>query len=278
MVDCTPAHIASADKQRAENANAPPAGTALAIYTITPSCSFTNAGPPLAAGIARTRGTANQPVDLRIPRACEWGGVRNRKDRVSHNLTRQQVQGMMAAGEFSSAIKRPFQRHWTVHYERGGIDDRDGATFVSRLLKIVGQAARRAGGEMTALWVRENGDAKGAHVHILLHLPDGMSLHGRTRRWLRLAGLVPRARVSKVRTIGRKLNMATVNPALYTANTGRVRAYQFKGASEQAGSELFLARFGEGGRVIGKRCGWTQNIGQRARKNEPSIGASFETQ
>lgn len=183
-------------------------------------------------------------------------------------MTPKAVAGMIAAGEFSVAIKRPFQRHWTVHYERGGIEDRDGAAFVGRLLKLVGKAARRAGGEMTALWVRENGDGKGAHVHILLHLPDGMTLRGKTRRWLKLAGCAfpARARVSKVRTIGGSLSAAERNPVKYGINTGIVRAYQLKGISAEAGAAMFLPRVGEGGPIMGKRCGWTQNIGNVSRK------------
>lgn len=124
----------------------------------------------------RTRGVEQGPGRDDAVRAPTMsprgrGGARNRADRLSLNLTRQQVEGMVAAAAFSDAKGFRFQRHWTVHYERAGIADRDGAAFVRQLLKVAGQTARREGGEMTALWVRENGHGKGAHVHILLYLP-----------------------------------------------------------------------------------------------------------
>ena len=131
---------------------------------------------------------------------------------MSHNLSRQQVEGMIAAAQFAASANLNIQRHWTVHYERAGIADRHGAAFIGRLLKLVGKAARRAGGEMAAQWVRENGEGKGAHVHILLHLPAGMTLRGRTRHWIVTAGGTFRLRVSKVgRSAGAYHQPSTTN-------------------------------------------------------------------
>ena len=112
---------------------------------------------------------------------------------------------------------------------------------------------------------RENGDGKGGHVHILLHLPSGMTLRNRTRQWIKAAGGNPVRRVSRVRTIGRTLTNAKVGGVHYRANADAVLAYLVKAASEETGHALALPRSGEGGPIIGKRCGWTQNIGRAAR-------------
>ena len=172
---------------------------------------------------------------------------------------------MIEAANYAERIGLAFNRHWTVHYEMAGIAEPDGTAFVGRLLALVGKHVRRAGGKFAALWARENGDRKGGHVHILMHLPSGMTLQNLTRRWIKTAGGNPVRRVSKVRTIGGLLTNAKVGGAGYRSNADAVLAYLIKAASDETGRALALPRFGEGGPIIGKRAGWTQNIGAKAR-------------
>jgi len=51
----------------------------------------------------------------------------------------------------------------------------------------------------------------------------------------------------------------------YQVNADAVLAYLLKGADAATGAALDLPRWGEGGPIIGKRAGWTENIGQSAR-------------
>lgn len=115
------------------------------------------------------------------------------------------------------------------------------------------------GGSTAYLWVRENGDGKGSHVHILAHLPVGRRWHGaRARRWIeRITGKPYRAGVIRTRRIA-----GAVEPqgALYAANLGTVLAYALKGVEPDAAVELAIEHEA-GGRVIGKRCGRSRNIG-----------------
>jgi hypothetical protein len=154
-------------------------------------------------------------------------------------------------------------RHWTIHYERAGIAEIDGAKFVGHVLRLAKAQARRDGGDMAAIWVRENGEGKGGHVHILLHLPAGTYLRNRTRRWIVAAGGAFRARVSKVRTIGASLQSAGGGSEHYWANADAVLSYLLKYTDMEAGEALGLARFGEAGKVVGKRAGFTQNLSQK---------------
>ena len=87
-----------------------------------------------------------------------------------------------------------------------GIAPEDGARFVGKLIDLVSKQARREGGRLSAIWVRECASDKGEHVHILMHLPAGMSLRNRTRRWIVAAGGTYRAGVSKVTVIGGRLS------------------------------------------------------------------------
>ncbi len=228
-----------ADTQTAENRHARQTGTGLANYSYTPSCE----------------------------RHCGWGGARNRADRTSDGLTDGHVAGIIDAAAFALATGRTFQRHWIIHYGKAGIDERDGARFVSRVLALASKQARREGGALTALWVRERASVKGEHVHILLHLPAEMRLHGRTRRWIEAAGGTWQAGVSRVRIVGGALPKGFPQASeRHAMNAANVTRYFLKAANETTGERLGLTRAGRGGRIVGKRCGWTQNIGKAAQR------------
>ena len=86
--------------------------------------------------------------------------------------------------------------------------------------------------------------------------------------WRRGGGI--RARVSKVRRIGGRLSYAGIANDWqavehYRVNVSRVLSYLLKYTDAETGEVLELMRRGEAGLVVGKRCGWTQNIGKAAR-------------
>ncbi|MEQ1495160.1 MAG: hypothetical protein ABL912_05275 [Novosphingobium sp.] len=70
--------------------------------------------------------------------------------------------------------------------------------------------------------------------------------------------------------IGGRLGLEAGNPDLHAINLEAALAYFLKGAGREASSCFGLERLEPGGRVIGKRCGTSQNIGAKARKNETS--------
>jgi len=246
MAKSMPSRDAPCVVQTAEQPRSWETGTRLATIAYAPSCILDPAS-------RRPNGT--------------WGGARNRADRASVYLSRDAVMAMLEAAAFAESIGLAFNRHWTVHYQMAGIAERDGAAFIGRLLSLVRKHVRRRGGELAALWSRENGTGKGGHVHILLHTPAGVTLRNRTRTWIKAAGGRPMRRVTKVRTIGRTLTDGQSSGALHYANLEAVLAYLLKGASAETGHELGLPRYGEGGPIIGKRCGVTQNIGPTARRS-----------
>lgn len=235
----------------AENGATGQAGTGLAIIDTIPSCGL-------------------------IPAKRGWGGARNRADRVSSHLTLRQCQELIAAAGHAEKLGLRFNRHWTVHYERAGIASIDAPAFITRLLKLVREYCTRKKGKFTAVWVREDGEGKGGHVHILMHIPAACDLRGRCRYWVRLAGGTYRKKVSRVRSIGGRLEAATRGSEQYQHNLGKVLGYILKGASATVGQALALPRHGDSGLVVGKRCGWTQNIGksERCRKKEREYDAT----
>lgn len=195
-----------------------------------------------------------------------WGGARNSALRTSYYLTVGQCLGLLEAADHAEKIGLPFNRHWTVHYEKAGIAEAGATTFIRKLLKLAGDYARRHKARLAAIWSREGGKGKGGHVHILLHLPADLPLAGKTRRWVRLAGGECRRGVSVVRSIAGSLKAAEHGGAFYRQNVAIVRQYVLKGASQDAGEVIGLDCFGIGGLIVGKRCGWTENIGKTGRK------------
>lgn len=204
-----------------------------------------------------------------------WGGARVSALRASHYLTLAQCVGLLTATAHAEKIGLPFNRHWTIHYENAGIPEAGAARFIRSLLKLATDYARRNMGQLAAVWCRESGKGRGGHVHILLHLPAHLSLSGRTRRWVRLAGGKYRKGVSKVKSIARSLKAAGQGSPHYHRNAAIVLAYVMKGADLGAANALRLHRYGIGGLILGKRCGWTQNIGKasqiRMAKNQQPI-------
>lgn len=223
------------------------------------NCQSADAGTPLA-NIADNLSCSLGPV------SSGWGGARNRADRMSETLTKAQCGKLVAAARFSQTIGLPFNRHWTIHSEKAGIQPHDGQRFVGRVLKSAGTAARRHGGQLAAVWVRENGEGKGEHAHILMHMPRGMKLANRTRRWVVAAGGTYQPRVSRVRSIGGLLSSSELKDERYLLNADNVLAYLLKHGDESAMEALGLPLWGQRGLIMGKRCGCTQNIAFGAQR------------
>ena len=55
----------------------------------------------------------------------------------------------------------------------------------------------------------------------------------------------------------------------YRLNLAEVLDYVLKGAGDDAREKLSLRRREPGGVIVGKRCGTSQNIGEKARRRAP---------
>ena len=65
--------------------------------------------------------------------------------------------------------------------------------------------------------------------------------------------------------IGGRLGLEAGNPGLHAVNLEMALAYVLKGANPDAASQFGLELVKPGGRVVGKRCGSSQNISAKAR-------------
>ena len=228
---------------------------------------------PANPSVART-GTAlaisNLTIGVAALSACSTGrgGARNRADRESHALTAAQIGNLKAAERHAGAIGLPFTRMISIHWQAAGVPLAGMAKATGRFTDLMAKALARHGGTAW-LWVHENCGPKGGHCHLLAHVPAKhvKRLTGLQRGWLRRITLHSyRARVIYSRPIGKRLGVEASDPADYAINLAVVLAYVLKGASPEAASQFALVRLEPGGRVIGKRCGTSQNIGAKTRK------------
>lgn len=197
------------------------------------------------------------------------GGARNRADRVSDALTPAQIANLKAAARHAAQIGLPFTRMVSIHWEAAGVPLAGMAKATGRFLDLLTKALARHSSRTAWLWVHESGDRKGGHAHLLVHVPARLVpvVTGLQRGWLRRTTCGSyRARVIHSRPIGGRLGLETGNPELHAVNGAVALAYVLKGAAPDAASQFGLERLEPGGRIIGKRCGTSQNIGAKARK------------
>jgi hypothetical protein len=194
---------------------------------------------------------------------------RNRADRVSYFINKPQALNLLAAAQFASDIGKPLNRFTTIHWQQGGITKKpQDATL--RFLKLAGDWMRLRGESLTYIWVREGGAQKGEHVHILLHVPPhiGRAFGCRQRGWLGACGANFSKGVIYSRPIGRNLSHAFKGVCYgehYDDHLAEALGYVLKGADNETCQNLTLKRQEAGGRLTGKRCSTSQNIGLAAR-------------
>lgn len=250
------------------------------VFETSPVCGFGEVSiaplqPQSRANLPiRETGTAlainylTSGVAADLPCSTGRGGARNSADRESHALTAMQIGNLKAADAHARAIRLPFTRMVTIHWQAAGAPLAGMAKATGRFVDLLTRWLKRKGHRTAWLWVHENCGSKGGHCHLLAHVPPECikALTGQLRGWLRLiTGKPYRARVIHSKPIGRRLGLEAGNPDLHGANLAKALGYVLKGANPQAASQFGLERLEPGGRVIGKRCGTSQNIGAKAR-------------
>lgn len=238
--------------------------------SIAPVHPLSPANPAIpATGTALAISYLRLGVAPDLPRSTGRGGARNRSDRESRALSAAHVANLIAAARHAGAIGLPLNRMVTIHWQAAGISLTGMAKATGRFTDLLAKFLARHKSGSALLWTHEGGDRKGGHCHLLAHVPAGLvpEITGRLRGWLRLiSGQQYRKGVILSRPIGGRLGMETGNPELHAVNLEAALSYVLKGASAKAAAQFDLALLEPGGRVIGKRCGTSQNIGAKARK------------
>ena len=204
------------------------------------------------------------------PRIFRHGGNRDRAGRVTCALSAKDVENLTLAMKAAYAIGLPLNRFVTVHWERAGIAPRKAAWATGQFLKYTRDWLASKGLPFANVWIRENDDgdgSKGDHVHIALHIPKGITIGHRQQRWLRAITGKPYCKgVIKTGRVGGTANAATASPEHYQDNLAYIAGYVLKGASKGDLGAFSIGRWGEGGRVVGQRCGMSKNLSRLIRQ------------
>ena len=121
------------------------------------------------------RGCCPVPVSKGKRSKGTWGGSRNRADRVSFHLTEKQCRDMIFAMLLAEHLGMPFNRFITIGWHDGGVADRDVVKATGQFITMVRVWLKSQGAKCVWAWVQEHGRVKGAHVHILLHVPPDLA-------------------------------------------------------------------------------------------------------
>ena len=203
-----------------------------------------------------------------LPCSTSKGGARNRADRTSDALTAAQIANSTAAERHSRTIGLPFTRMITIHWQAAGVGLADMVKATGRFLDLLTKALARHKSKTAWLWTVENGDRKGGHCHLLVHVPAALvSLLTRLQKgWLkRISGQDYVKGVIRSKPVGGRLGLEVGNPELHAVNLAEAFCYVLKDADAQAAEKFALTRLEAGGHIIGKRCGISQNISAKAR-------------
>ncbi len=193
---------------------------------------------------------------------------RSRRGRRSTALSLSEVRNIMAAGVFAVLKHRPLNRHTTIHFEKAGIADP--VTALRRYTKLARDWLSTQNATLSYIWVREAGDTKGEHAHVMMHVPAHLisAFARRERGWRKRMGAKRARGAFRSTAIGVSYRHAEVGMQfgeLYSEALAGMVGYLVKGAEPRAVEALQLSRVEPGGELWGKRSGMSENINRAAR-------------
>lgn len=189
-------------------------------------------------------------------RLLQRGGARNSATRTSLLLTADQCRAIIDAAAQAEAVGRPFNRFITIAWQNGGFPAQRCVRATGHFIRLVRDWARRHGYRLVWAWTQESSHKRGAHVHVLLHVPNRLVSQFRRMPLAWVKRVLGRYE-SGVLNTQRIRGSSTGGPmsATYRENLDRKIRYMLKASSEATASQFGLGRCNEGCLVFGKRAG-----------------------
>ncbi|WP_374383803.1 hypothetical protein [Dongia sp.] len=233
---------------------------------------------------ARTR-TSDSELSL-IERGPLAGFPRKPPKNAREYLTEQQILNIGNAFRFSEQLPAGYRLTLGLTIIMANVPSREDIghhlepskyrAMLTSILQAIAKIAARKGIDLSYLYVWEASKKMGEHVHIMLNLP--ITMIGRVRALLRdHYGLTEKSGFQFSRG-GWKNSSATdtghgmLTPGMrsgfikYVCKGYDPSAFRYYGADQQYFGHLLGLRYKKAGVVSGKRCGTSENLGQKARK------------
>lgn len=196
------------------------------------------------------------------PARLKRGGSRNRRNRVSWQLTERQCRRVIDRSFAAWDAHQPLTRFITLAWGLAGIDAERAVWATGQFIDKAREWMRDHGHPMAWVWVQETGDTFGQHAHILLHVPPELNelFRPMPRRWAK--AIIPGGYVSKALQSQKLAGASAIqtNPARYEAALLGKLNYMLKCAPAPLERDLGLYGWGQKPwaqltRVVGKRAG-----------------------
>ena len=187
----------------------------------------------------------------------------------SRHLTRAQVERIFGASAYAYCSRRPLNEMVTIHFKLARVSQH--RPFITRFLKHLNDWSRRNFvGSSCWVWVLENPSVQddcfgGLHVHILIHVPFRLLMDFRrsAKRWLVLAGGTMRKGALHFLPLNHVGPQDDQQGYLKSGLWGTLR-YLCKGI-DPASAQDFQIRPKDQGVVCGRRCGYSEALGEGRR-------------
>lgn len=196
------------------------------------------------------------------PAGLKRGGARNRRDRISWQLSEGQCVLLCDSAMHAWQQGLPLSRFITLAWGLAGIDAAHAVAATGAFIDKAREWMRHHGHAMPWVWVQECGDTFGQHAHILLHVPAELAelFRPMPARWTKalLNKRYVRGTIQTQRL--RSAPIADANPWQYRAELLGKLHYMLKCAPAELEHQLGLSEYGykpwgQQTRVIGKRAG-----------------------
>lgn len=182
-------------------------------------------------------------------------------------LSFESVENLIIAAAHAHAIGLPLNRFVTINFAAGGCTKRT-QEALGLFLKQASDWLKTKGACPAWVWVAESPPDATDHVHILMHVPEGLRdrFARLERRWVKRTGTTVRAKVIKCRHVVEDINV--VKDPL---------RYMLKGCNAE-NREVFgiVTDRPPQGTIEGKRCGFSQSLGPSARARSNGVLGSSE--
>jgi hypothetical protein len=201
--------------------------------------------------------------------------------RSSSHLSLAAAKNIIAAAHYAQLIGRPLNRFTTLHFKAAKVGDPVRA--VGQLLKLAGDWLRTKGQPLCAIWVREAGEDKGEHLHLLWHVPTDLTAFfaKRERGWRTKIGMKSAKGASLTRPVGlsyRHAERGSEYGESYADHLATTVGYVLKGADQKSVAMLGLSRCEPQGLITGKRSGMTESLNRKARSEKHLAHAPGRTE
>jgi hypothetical protein len=176
---------------------------------------------------------------------------------LSLSISAQHARNIREAVPFASVIKLPLDWFVTIQWSRAT----SGGRPQDRLLRFFERAYQwlfRRNLKLAYVDVHEIGSLRGLHTHVMLHMPI-------------------RFRKEFERMIPQWIDSPSCDGLIEVKpveDRDRLVDYFLKGTEREAARALGILRCSDEGKIRGKRCGTSENIGRKARNQRSTRGRS----